>query len=83
MVRKGKSRLTKLLKRFDKMMKSGLLTKVTKRVSKGMRKTYRGKKAPKGFHFMPGGKLMRDSAHKRKKRGGKKKAKTRKKKRGY
>ena len=83
MVRKGKSRLTKLLKRFDKMMKSGLLTKVTKKVSKGMRKTYRGKKAPKGFHFMPGGKLMRDSAHKRKKRGGKKKTKTRKKKRGY
>ena len=65
------------------MMKSGLLTKVTKRVSKGMRKTYKGKRAPKGFHFMPGGKLMRDSAHKRKKRGGKKKTKTRKKKRGY
>ena len=83
MVRKGKSRLTKLLKRFDKMMKSGLLTKVTRKVNKGMRKTYRGKKAPKGFHFMPGGKLMRDSAHKRKKRGGKKKTKTRKKKRGY
>tara|TARA_B100001029_G_scaffold168100_1_gene161859 strand:+ start:463 stop:711 length:249 start_codon:yes stop_codon:yes gene_type:complete len=78
-----KNGLTKLFKRFDKMMKSGLLTKVTKRVSKGMRKTYRGKKAPKGFHFMPGGKLMRDSAHKRKKRGGKKKTKTRKKKRGY
>ena len=83
MVRKGKSRLTKLLRRFDKMMKSGLLTKVTKRVSKGMRKTYKGKRAPKGFHFMPGGKLMRDSAHKRKKRGGKKKTKTRKKKPGY
>ena len=83
MVRKEKSRLTKLLKRFDKMMKSGLLTKVTRKVNKGMRKTYRGKKAPKGFHFMPGGKLMRDSAHKRKKRGGKKKTKTRKKKRGY
>ncbi len=82
MVRR-KNGLIKLLKRFDKMMKSGLLTKVTKRVSKGMRKTYRGKKAPKGFHFMPGGKLMRDSAHKRKKRGGKKKTKTRKKKRGY
>ena len=65
------------------MMKSGLLTKVTKRVSKGMRKTYKGKRAPKGFHYMPGGKLMRDSAHKRKKRGGKKKTKTRKKKRGY
>tara|TARA_B100001029_G_scaffold32645_1_gene24592 strand:- start:1930 stop:2181 length:252 start_codon:yes stop_codon:yes gene_type:complete len=82
-VRKGKSRLTKLLKRFDKMMKSGLLTKVTKKVSKGMRKTYRGKRAPKGYHFMPGGRLMKDSAHKRKKRGGKKKTKTRKKKRGY
>ena len=82
MVRR-KNGLIKLLKRFDKMMKSGLLTKVTKRVSKGMRKTYRGKKAPKGFHFMPGGKLMRASAHKRKKRGGKKKTKTRKKKRGY
>tara|TARA_B100000530_G_scaffold290335_1_gene206604 strand:+ start:179 stop:427 length:249 start_codon:yes stop_codon:yes gene_type:complete len=78
-----KNGLTKFFKRFDKMMKSGLLTKVTKKVSKGMRKTYRGKKAPKGFHFMPGGKLMRDSAHKRKKRGGKKKTKTRKKKRGY
>ena len=83
MVRKGKSRLTKLLKRFDKMMKSGLLTKVTKKVGKGMRKTYRGKRAPKGYHFMPGGRLMKDSAHKRKKRGGKKKTKTRKKKRGY
>ena len=83
MVRKGKSRLTKLLKRFDKMVKSGLLTKVTKKVSKGMRKTYRGKRAPKGYHFMPGGRLMKDSAHKRKKRGGKKKTKTRKKKRGY
>jgi len=65
------------------MMKSGTLTKVTRKVNKGMRKTYRGKKAPKGFHFMPGGKLMRDSAHKRKKRGGKKKTKTRKKKRRY
>ena len=83
MVRKEKSRLTKLLKRFDKMMKSGLLTKVTRKVNKGMRKTYRGKKAPKGYHFMPGGRLMKDSAHKRKKRGGKKKTKTRKKKRGY
>ena len=83
MVKKEKSRLTKLLKRFDKMMKSGLLTKVTRKVNKGMRKTYRGKKAPKGFHFMPGGRLMKDSAHKRKKRGGKKKTKTRKKKRGY
>ncbi len=75
--------LRRILKRFDKMMKSGLLTKVTRKVNKGMRKTYRGKKAPKGFHFMPGGKLMRDSAHKRKKRGGKKKTKTRKKKRRY
>ena len=76
--------LRKILKRFDKMMKSGLLTKVTRRVNKGMRrKTYRGRRAPKGYHFMPGGRLMKDSAHKRKKRGGKKKTKTRKKKRGY
>ena len=83
MVRR-KNGLTKLLKRFDKMMKSGTLTKVTRRVNKGMRKTYRGKKAPKGYHFMPGGKLMKDSAHKRKKRGSKKKTKNnRKKKRRY
>ena len=82
MVRKRKE-LTKLLKRFDKFMKSGTLVKVASRVGKNMRKTYRGKKAPKGYHFMPGGKLMRDSAHKRKKRGDKKKTKTRKKKRGY
>ena len=76
--------LSKILKRFDKMMKSGTLTKVTRRVNKGMRKTYRGKKAPKGYHFMPGGKLMKDSAHKRKKRGSKKKTKNnRKKKRRY
>lgn len=33
-----------------------------------MRKTYRGKKAPKGYHYMPGGKLMRDSAHKKKRK---------------
>ena len=79
MVRRRKE-LTKLLKRFDKFMKSGTLVRV---VGKSMRKTYRGKKAPKGYHFMPGGKLMKDSAHKRKKRGGKKKTKTRKKKRGY
>tara|TARA_B100002052_G_scaffold11664_1_gene9465 strand:- start:1127 stop:1336 length:210 start_codon:yes stop_codon:yes gene_type:complete len=59
------------------MMKSGTLLKVTKKVSKGMRKTYRGRRAPKGYHFMPGGRLMKDSAHKRKrKRGRKKKAKT-------
>ena len=82
MVRRKKE-LTKLLKRFDKFMKSGTLIKVASRVNKTMRKTYRGKKAPKGYHFMPGGKLMKDSAHKRKKRGGKKKTKTRKKKRGY
>ena len=30
-----------------------------------MRKTYKGKKAPAGYHFMPGGKLMKDSAHKK------------------
>ena len=33
-----------------------------------MRKTNRGKKAPKGYHFMPGGRLMKDSAHSKKKR---------------
>ena len=77
MVRR-KSGLTKLLKRFDKLMKSGLLTKVASKVNKGMRKTYRGKKAPKGYHYMPGGKLMKDSAHKRKKRGKKKRSKRRK-----
>ena len=82
MVRKRKE-LTKLLKRFDKFMKSGTLVKVASRVGKNMRKTYRGKKAPKGYHFMPGGKLMKDSAHKRKKSGRKKKAKTRTKKRRY
>ena len=59
-------------------MKSGLLTRVASKVNKGMRKTYRGKKAPKGYHFMPGGKLMKDSAHKRKKRGKKKRSKTKK-----
>jgi hypothetical protein len=31
------------------------------------------KKAPKGYHYMPNGKLMKNSAHKRMKRGGKKK----------
>jgi hypothetical protein len=77
-----KKELTKLLKRFDKFMKSGTLVKVASRVGK-MKKTYRGKKAPKGYHFMPGGKLMKDSAHKRKKSGRKKKAKTRTKKRRY
>ena len=30
-----------------------------------MMKTYRGKKAPAGYHFMPGGKLMKDSEHKK------------------
>jgi hypothetical protein len=38
-----------------------------------MRKTYRGKRAPKGYHFMPGGKLMKDSAHGRKKKTTKRK----------
>ena len=41
-----------------------------------MRKTYRGKRAPKGFHFMTGGKLMKDSAHGKKK--AKKRSKTKK-----
>jgi len=26
------------------------------------------KKAPKGYHYMPNGKLMKDSAHKKKKK---------------
>ena len=50
-----------------------------------MRKPYRGKRAPKGYHFMPGGRLMKDSAHggKKKKTKGysKKKSKTSKRKR--
>ena len=33
-----------------------------------MKRTYRGRRAPKGYHFMPGGKLMKDSAHGRKKK---------------
>ena len=37
------------------------------------RKTTRRKKAPKGFHYMPDGRLMRDSAHKKKKQRGKRK----------
>ena len=41
-------------------MKSGTLTKVTKRVHKSMKKTYRGKRAQKAI-IMPGGRLMRDS----------------------
>lgn len=32
--RKGKSRLTKLLKQFDKLMKSGRLTKVTAKLKR-------------------------------------------------
>ena len=38
-----------------------------------MRKTYRGKRAPKGYHFMPGGRLMKASAHKKKRKKGKRK----------
>ena len=38
-----------------------------------MRKTYRGKKAPKGYLFMKGCRLMKDSAHKKKKKRGKRK----------
>ena len=33
-----------------------------------MRKTYRGKKAPKGYHLKSGGRLMKDSPHSKKKR---------------
>ena len=38
-----------------------------------MRKTYRGKRAPKGYHFMPGCRLMKDSSHKKKRKKGKRK----------
>ena len=31
------------------------------------------RKAPRGYHYMPNGKLMKNSAHKKKKKGGKKK----------
>jgi hypothetical protein len=39
--------------------------------SKPKKKKKKRKKAPKGYHYMPNGKLMKDSAHKkrRKKRG--------------
>ena len=37
------------------------------------KKTHKGKKAPPGMHFMPNGKLMKDSAHKKGKKSGKKK----------
>lgn len=32
------------------------------------KKTTRRKKAPKGYHYMPNGKLMKDSAHNKRKR---------------
>ena len=32
------------------------------------KKTSRRKKAPKGYHYMPNGRLMKDSAHKKRKR---------------
>jgi len=39
--------------------------------SKGMKKGgMTKKKAPKGMHYMPDGKLMKDSAHKKMKAGG-------------
>jgi hypothetical protein len=39
--------------------------------SKGMKKGGMAKKkAPKGMHYMPDGKLMKDSAHKKMKAGG-------------
>jgi hypothetical protein len=31
------------------------------------------RKAPRGYHYMPNGKLMKNSAHKKKKKRGKKK----------
>ena len=35
---------------------------------KKKKKTSRRKKAPKGYHYMPDGRLMKDSAHKKRKR---------------
>jgi len=35
---------------------------------KKKKKTSRRKKAPKGYHYMPNGRLMKDSAHKKRKR---------------
>lgn len=34
----------------------------------GHKKTHKGKRAPAGYHFMPNGKLMKDSAHKKTKK---------------
>jgi len=39
---------------------------MTKQID-GQLRGARKKKAPKGYHYMPNGKLMKDSAHKKKK----------------
>jgi len=41
-------------------------SQMTKQVE-GKLRGARKKKAPKGYHYMPNGKLMKDSAHKKKK----------------
>ena len=38
------------------------------RTKSGKKKTSRRKKAPKGYHYMPNGRLMKDSAHTKRKR---------------
>lgn len=43
-----------------------------KNMPSGKKKT-RVKKAPKGYHYMPNGKLMKDSAHKKGHKHGRKK----------
>jgi hypothetical protein len=39
---------------------------ITKQIE-GQLRGAKKKKAPKGYHYMPDGKLMKDSAHKKKK----------------
>jgi hypothetical protein len=41
-------------------------SQITKQVE-GQLSGARKKKAPKGYHYMPNGRLMKDSAHKKKK----------------
>ena len=42
-----------------------LLPRAKQKALSGNAKTYKGKKAPAGYHFMPNGKLMKDTAHKK------------------
>ena len=41
-------------------------SQMTKQID-GQLRGARKKKAPKGYHYMPNGRLMKDSAHKKKK----------------